>query len=602
MGQRPFVFSENVYPVDRLQGVFECWERMQRTPTEPCRNGRLESMRLVRTESGDGIRPEIERLLAQGSLTGLTEKQLLERFTTARDELAFEALVERHGPMVLGVCRRFLRDPNDIDDAFQATFLVLVRKAASLNRKELLGNWLFGVAHRVALRSRASSWRKKAATSLEIDLAGLAGDGRTDPRSSALESASKAEEAPLIQEEVFRLPVKYRMPVVLCYLEGRSHEQAASELGWPVGTVKGRLSRARDLLRSRLSRRGVTVSATALAATLAAGEVEAVVPPPLSGVTLRAALAITRGTGFVPASSSTISLSVWSLSEGVINAMLMSQVRSILIAIAVAGGLLATCATVFAFQGSGQPAGARRPRAGGSAGVEAGKQAGSSQPGQPGNQPGPGAAAAPQGGAPPAGGQPQGGGGGFVGGIGGFGGDAGDAPDEAQMRVAIAAMTAAISATDKNPKNQETFKRLERPVTLSFPEETPLDAVLRQIKEVSKGQDGKKVPIYVDPIGMQEAEKTMQSPVTIDLEDVPLRFSLRLILKQLGLAYCIRDGVVIISSVEGIQQELREAEAEMVGMNPEKYPGMMERFGRMGRMGGGMGGMGGMGMMSPGVP
>jgi hypothetical protein len=141
-------------------------------------------------------------------------------------------------------------------------------------------------------------------------------------------------------------------------------------------------------------------------------------------------------------------------------------------------------------------------------------------------------------------------------------------------------------------------------VTLAFPVETPLEIVLKQIKEASKGQDGKKIPIYVDPIGLQESDKTMQSTVVIDLEDVPLRFSLRLVLKQLGLAYCIRDGVVIISSVEGIEQELREAQAEQIGLNPEKYPAMMERFGRMGRMGGGMGGMGGMGgqgMMSVGV-
>jgi hypothetical protein len=141
-------------------------------------------------------------------------------------------------------------------------------------------------------------------------------------------------------------------------------------------------------------------------------------------------------------------------------------------------------------------------------------------------------------------------------------------------------------------------------VTLSFAGETPLADVLQQIKDVTKGPDGKRMPIYVDPIGLSEADKTLQSPVTIDLEDVPLRFSLRLVLKQLGLAYCIRDGVVIISSVEGIRQELREAEAEQMGMNPEKFPRVMERFGGIGHSSGfvgGMGGMGGQGMMSVGV-
>jgi hypothetical protein len=175
---------------------------------------------------------------------------------------------------------------------------------------------------------------------------------------------------------------------------------------------------------------------------------------------------------------------------------------------------------------------------------------------------------------------------------GGFGGGGGDAPDEGESRITIARISAVISTLDKSPKNQAIRKKLDEPVSLRFPTESPLEVVLKRIKESTKGADGRPIPIYVDPIGLQEAEKTLNSTVIIDLEDVPLRFSLRLVLKQLGMAYCIHDGVLIISSVEGIQQELMEARAEQMGLNPDKFPGAMGGFGGMGRSGGMTGGGG----------
>ena len=192
-----------------------------------------------------------------GVVGDLSDGQLLERFTTGHREaaeLAFHSLVERHGPMVLRVCRRLLDDPNDAEDAFQATFLVLLRRARAIRDRGSVAAWLHGVAARVATRARVESARRK-----RIERQGIRPTiGRNDdPDRLDLET--------LIDVELARLPEKYRRPVVLCYLEGLTHEGAAARLGWPVGTVRGRLSRARDLLRSRLTRRGVTASA-ALAA------------------------------------------------------------------------------------------------------------------------------------------------------------------------------------------------------------------------------------------------------------------------------------------------------------------------------------------------
>ena len=188
----------------------------------------------------------IERIFNQGSLTGLSEAQLLRRFA-AGDEAAFEALVTRHGPMVLSVCRRSLFDHRDVEDAFQATFLVLIRKAEALRDGDLLGPWLHGVAYRVASRIRSRVIRRPT-------------DERKGAQPEAVESTGDLERNEirgLLDEEIRRLPEKYRTPVVLCYLEGRTHEEAARRLRCSTGSVRGRLDRARHKLRDRLTRRGL---------------------------------------------------------------------------------------------------------------------------------------------------------------------------------------------------------------------------------------------------------------------------------------------------------------------------------------------------------
>ncbi len=183
-----------------------------------------------------------------GVVGDLPDGQLLERFTTSHHEaaeLAFHALVERHGPMVLRVCRRLLDDPNDAEDAFQATFLVLLQRAGAIHNRCSVAAWLHGVAMRVAARGRVESARRR-----RIERHGMR------PETERNDDAERRDIEALIDVELARLPEKYRAPVVLCYFEGLTHERAADHLGWPVCTLRARLSRARKLLRSRLTRRG----------------------------------------------------------------------------------------------------------------------------------------------------------------------------------------------------------------------------------------------------------------------------------------------------------------------------------------------------------
>ena len=179
-----------------------------------------------------------------------SDEQLIDQFLTAQkedSESAFETLVKRHGPMVLGVCRHVLRRDQDAEDAFQATFLVLARKAGTIHNREILGCWLHEVAYRTAIRAR----ERRARSTPRMEIQEVA-----ESHSGPENAASRNELRQLLRAEVDGLPGKYRSLVLHTYMEGKSNEQVAGLLGCPVGTVKGRLSRARDLLRGRLSRRG----------------------------------------------------------------------------------------------------------------------------------------------------------------------------------------------------------------------------------------------------------------------------------------------------------------------------------------------------------
>jgi RNA polymerase sigma factor (sigma-70 family) len=221
---------------------------------------------------------------------GGADADLLARFQRDGDGAAFELLLWRHGPMVMGVCRHVLRDAHAAEDAFQATFLALARKAGSIGRRESVAGWLYTVAYRVALRARASRARLAAR---EVT---PGGPWPTEPACRPDDGPEWRELRPLLQAEVDRLPPKFRAVVVLCYLEGRTNEEAAAQLGCPKGTVLSRLARARERLRGRLSARGVTLAAAPLAFLLSEyGGALAKVTPVLIHATVHAALLLRLG-------------------------------------------------------------------------------------------------------------------------------------------------------------------------------------------------------------------------------------------------------------------------------------------------------------------
>jgi len=185
--------------------------------------------------SGEPHNPLLQflRKLTGGDAPLVPDPELLGRFARDADRSAFELLLWRHGPMVLRTCQAVLRDPHDAEDAFQATFLVLARKAGSIGRREALGGWLYRVAHRLAVKLHRQRQRRAGHERQGPDLEALVGEAAQP------DAAAEGEVRRLVHAEVERLPAKYRAPVVLCYLEGCTNEEAAAQLGWPRGTVSG---------------------------------------------------------------------------------------------------------------------------------------------------------------------------------------------------------------------------------------------------------------------------------------------------------------------------------------------------------------------------
>src|SRR5262245_45194689 len=262
-----------------------------------------------------GIIEHLRSAVAHRDAPGVSDGQLLERFARDHDEAAFELLVWRHARMVLGTCRRLLRHAQEAEDAFQACFLALARRAGSIARGDSVGGWLHKVALRIALAARGREAKRAAGEHALADR-----DHRPGPADPASE-AEQREARLALDEEVGRLPDKFRAPFVLCCLEGRSNADAARELGCPLGTVESRLARARRRLCAGLSRRGVAPTAALLAGLSAVGQA----PAALIASTARAATLTSAGHA---AAAGIVSTNVVALTEGVLRAMLITKLKA----------------------------------------------------------------------------------------------------------------------------------------------------------------------------------------------------------------------------------------------------------------------------------
>jgi RNA polymerase sigma factor (sigma-70 family) len=558
----------------------------------------------------------VERLFHGGGVAGLTEGQLLDRFVNGRDEVAFGALVARHGPMVLGICRGVLDDPHDVEDAFQSTFLVLVRKAGGLRDRERLAQWLYGVARKVALRARADASRRK-----------LREQAGSDRRAEAVATfdAELRELQSMVREEVDRLGANDRMAVVLCYLDGLTHEEAADRLGWPVGTVKGRLARARDRLRDRLVRRGVVLPAAVVTSTLAR-EASAAVPAELLRSTTLAAIRVAAGESLT---AGIVSAHAVALMEGVIGTMFTTKLKL------GAAALVASCTIAIPSVLAWQEAAGSRPSAdaqkaagnpqksstGRGAVVEFEKAKVDKADARAGREPSvlvaeralqvldmlrsKGEAAPPEANylwsrrlldaqtaaattpeektaALKA----------YVERLNKLKADAmalhtatkgsfldvldaeyrcneaekwlADAQAEPPAPTRVGKSSSPGAGRDpkqtgaatfaEEQRNRAILAKLEEPISMNFAQATPFEDVKKYIEQCT--QDEKRgfpngIPIYVDPNGLKLAQTKMADTVTLNLEGLPLRTTLRLMLSQLHLIYKVEDGLLLITNDPG---------------------------------------------------
>ena len=270
----------------------------------------------------------LRKLASSQQTQELTDRDLVQRFVTRKDQDAFEAILMRHGPMVWKVCRALLADGHAAEDAFQATWLVFVRKAASIFQLERLGNWLYGVAHKIAAKARAEARRQQTLEKQGGDMAAY----------NSADELTNVEESRVLHEELNRLPARYRTPIVLCYLEGRTLQETADVLGWSHGAVRGRLERGRQRLRNRLERRGLGLVGIVLGTYFCASARAEVLPRPLVSSTVIAVFQfLARDRLVMPAATA----SAVALAEGVCRMMAITKIKAtvfILLAVSLSGG------------------------------------------------------------------------------------------------------------------------------------------------------------------------------------------------------------------------------------------------------------------------
>jgi RNA polymerase sigma factor (sigma-70 family) len=425
----------------------------------------------------------LDTLLTTGTLGSFSDGQLLDHFRCSRDATgqdAFRILVERHGAMVLGVCRALVKDPHEAEDAFQATFLVLVRRCESIRNRETIAPWLYGVACRVARRAQIrSSRRRKREIAAEVDPPARDGSG--------LETSGTDQ---ILQDEIRRLPESLRAPLILCCLEGQSYDLAARRLGLRESTLRGRLHRARQRLERQLRRRGILSPVVARLL-----EPSGLALPPLSSSliesTTQFAVRWSSLSGLLVGATA-VPESIAALAQGVIHTMLLQTAKVFGVA------AILTVGTVGAVVVAQQKPGANGPA------IEA------AAAGQP---------------------SPKG---------------AGVPPSS----------RAQVPGINNGRQTQRILQALQEKYELDLPPEpTPtspgpyptLNQLLKAIKKATTRPEFPGIPIYVDPVGLQEASVSLDSPVTI-YRNGTLGFVLRQALRDLHLWYVVKDGLLMISS------------------------------------------------------
>jgi RNA polymerase sigma factor (sigma-70 family) len=426
----------------------------------------------------------VDTLWTVGALGSRSDGELLDDFRRDPDRIgqeAFRILVERHGAMVLGVCRSLAGDPHDAEDAFQATFLVLIRRAESIRQRETIAPWLHGVACRVARKARIRSARRRRR---EVII-------HVDPPACPRPDAELSTEHQALQEEIRQLPESLRAPLILCCLEGESYELAARRLGLRESTVRGRLHRARKRLEGRLRRRGLL--AMGLAQLPEPGRLA--LPPSLIPSTTEFATRSARVGGLLVGVGS-VPTSIITLAQGAINAMLIQTLKICGIATIVTVGLVGTL-VVAQQSGTGTKAQATGSVA-----------AGASRSQEPTTAPG-------------------------------------KTGDRAQP-------------IDPERRTRQILEKLEEPLSMSFANETPLDDFLKYIKQATTDAHFPGIPIYVDPVGMQEAGCNMDSRV-VAFKTGNLGFVLGQALRTLRLSYLVKDGYLRISSRADVTEQRLEA-------------------------------------------
>jgi RNA polymerase sigma factor (sigma-70 family) len=435
----------------------------------------------------------LDALWSAGVLGTKTDGELLEYFRTdsgAAGQEAFRILVERHGPMVLGLCRSLVKDCHEAEDAFQATFLVLVRRADSIRRRDTIGPWLHGVAARVARRAFNRSVRREKRERRCYSDEPVAGDFA--PERAAIEQ--------VVHEEIARLRESLRGPLVLCGLMGLSYDVAARQLGLSAPTLRGRLHRARKQLAARLRGRGIAPSVVGPALGPVRLELAAL-PSSLVQTTVQFSARLRALNGLI-AGATVVPGSIAALAEGVIKSMIFQACKLPALGVLCAAGLLATVA--LAQQGKTTARG------------------GSSNPLR----------------------------------------DTITAPPD--RRPETTPEHANLESRDLGQKQRAVQQQLSLIVDAKFPDGVTLEEFLKYIKQVTTKAKPPGLPIYVDPVGLQEAEKSMSSKLIIELERRPVREVLRSALRCIGLAGRAKDGFYMIESEEqSLEERLDEIDGKL---------------------------------------